>query len=130
MENIGRIIKSPEARKYIYLVVIGAIPVLVTYGLITEDSVDEIVILIGAILGLSATGLAVANTPSKVDELDSKIIEAEILADEIDDEMFEVNVEEIASNAVTEINEVKNMLAEILYRLDEEDALLEEELGE
>lgn len=130
MENIGKIIKSPEARKYIYAVVIGAIPLLVTYGLIAESSVDDITLLVGAILGFGATSLAVVNTPSKVDSIDGHIHEVEVLVEDIEGEVVETDVEAIASNAVEELVEVKSMLAEIIERLDEEGLALYEEMGE
>ena len=138
MENIGRFIKSAEARKYIYAVAIALIPLLVAYGIISEDNVDSITILIGAVLGLGTTALAVANTPTK--EVISKQTDKEI--DEVKEEdskkeleTIEESVTSITTEAITELGEVKLMLAEIIERLDSQEYedyqnYEEEELGE
>lgn len=132
MENIGRIIKNPEVRKYIYVVAIATIPLLVAYGIINEKDVDNITVFIGAVLGLGTTALAVANTPSTgvdntvensvepeedevidvdpIEEIESKVVDLEqqgLLSEE----------ESVAKDAIKEISEVKGMLSEILETL-------------
>lgn len=133
MENIGRIIKSPEARKYIYVVAIATIPLLVTYGVLNEGDVENITVFIGAVLGLGTTALAVANTPvdkpvdkpvetvdiveeeeeediSPIDEIENRVSDLEhqgLLSEE----------ESVAQDAMKEIGEVKGLLSEILKTL-------------
>lgn len=130
MENIGRIIKSPEARKYIYVVAIATIPLLVTYGILNESDVDNITVFIGAILGLGTTALAVANTPvdkpvETVDIIEEEEEEENISPiDEIENRVSDLEYqgllseeESVAEDAMKEISEVKELLSEILKTL-------------
>lgn len=132
MENIGRIIKNPEARKYIYVVAIAAIPLLVAYGIINENDVDNITVFIGAVLGLSTTALAVVNTPSTtvdnsvdnsvdiVEEEEEYIEPIESIENKVSDlerQGLLSEEESVAKDAIKEITEVKEMLSEILETL-------------
>lgn len=134
MENIGRIIKSPEARKYIYVVAIATIPLLVAYGLVNENDVDNITVFIGAVLGLGTTALAVANTPvgkpvenpvETVDTMEGEEEEEDISPiDEIESRVSDLEYqgllseeESVAEDAMKEISEVKELLSEILKTL-------------
>lgn len=63
-------IQNPRHRKYVYGIVLAAIPLLVLFGLITEDEVQVYLNLAAAILGLGSAGLALPNTPSKVHTVD------------------------------------------------------------
>lgn len=62
MEN--RIIKSPAARRYMYVVGVSLAALLVGYGLITAEHSGLWLSLLGAILGFNQVTSAV-NTPEK-----------------------------------------------------------------
>lgn len=131
MENLGRIIKSPEARRYVYTVIIAAIPLLVAYGIVNESDIDNITVFVGAILGFGTTVLAVANTPHAVDkpvetphyeELDSvNDIESQVV--ELEEQGLLSEEESVAKDAMNEITEVKELLSEILETLYLQDEL-------
>jgi hypothetical protein len=56
-------IRDPKVRKYIYIVVLSAVPLLLSYGIIAPESVQPWVNFAAALLGLGSTGLALPNTP-------------------------------------------------------------------
>lgn len=66
---MDRIIKNPQARRYIYGVVAAAIPILVIVGVISEDQVQLWLTFAAAVLGLGSAGLAAPNTPPKPDKV-------------------------------------------------------------
>lgn len=61
--NPARIIASPATRRRLYIVAAAAVPLLVFYGVITEDSAPLWIALAASVLGAGANGLAAANTP-------------------------------------------------------------------
>ena len=65
MAKIWAAITSREGRKTLYLVSLSAIPLLVAYGVITEDVAPLWVALVGSIL---APSMALAHMPPKADK--------------------------------------------------------------
>lgn len=65
--NLGKIIKSPKTRLWLYGIVGAASPLLVAYGAVTQDQAALWVGLAGAVLGTGGNALAAANTPTKDD---------------------------------------------------------------
>ncbi len=61
----SRIIHDTKTRKYIYGVVVAAIPLLVTLGVLTEDVAGQVALIAAAVLGVGTSGLAAANTDSE-----------------------------------------------------------------
>lgn len=61
---MNRIIKSPEARRYMYVVGVALAALLVGYGILTAESSGLWLSLLGALLGFSQVTSAV-NTPEK-----------------------------------------------------------------
>jgi hypothetical protein len=57
-------IKDPATRRYIYRVILAAIPLLLLFGIIQGDAVTPIANAAAALLGLGAAGLALPNTPA------------------------------------------------------------------
>lgn len=64
-EGPARIVLDPKVRKYIYGVSIPLIALLVGLGYVDEGTSALILTLVGAVLGVGTSTLAVANTPSK-----------------------------------------------------------------
>lgn len=58
----ARIVLDPKVRKYIYGVSIPLIALLVSLGLVDEGTSALVLTLVGAILGVGTSTLAVANT--------------------------------------------------------------------
>jgi hypothetical protein len=56
-----------ETRTYLYGIATAASPLLITFGIMSEGTTQQIVLVVAAILGVTAPGLAKANVP-KVDE--------------------------------------------------------------
>ena len=56
-------IKDPAIRRYVYGIVMAAIPILLLVGLITPDYVQPILNAAAAVLGLGTAALARPNTP-------------------------------------------------------------------
>lgn len=54
---------TPETRTYIYGIVTAAMPLLISFGALTEGTAQQVALLIAAILGVSAPALAKANVP-------------------------------------------------------------------
>ena len=65
MTKIWNAITSREGRKTLYLVSLSAIPLLVAYGVITEDVAPLWVALVGSIL---APSMALAHMPPKANK--------------------------------------------------------------
>lgn len=68
--NLGRVVRSPRARLYLYGVLGAAAPLLVTYGIVTDTEVALWLSLAGTILATGGLGLASANVPTERDERD------------------------------------------------------------
>lgn len=60
--NPARIIASPATRRRLYIIAAAAVPLLVFYGVLTEESAPLWISLAASILGAGAHGLAAANT--------------------------------------------------------------------
>lgn len=65
--NLGRVIRSPKARLYVYGVLGGAAPLLVAYGIVTDTEVALWLSLAGTVLATGGLGLASANVPTTED---------------------------------------------------------------
>lgn len=65
--NLGRVIRKPKTRLYIYGVLGAAAPLLVAYGIVTESEVSLWLSLAGTILATGGLGLASANVPTESD---------------------------------------------------------------
>ena len=61
----ARIVLDPRVRKYIYGVSIPLIALLVGLGLVDEGTSALVLTLVGAVLGVGTSTLAVANTHSE-----------------------------------------------------------------
>lgn len=61
-EGHARIILDPKVRAYVYGISIPLIALLVGVGVVTDGTAGLILNLVGAILGLGTSTLAVANT--------------------------------------------------------------------
>lgn len=67
-DNTGaRIVLDPKVRKYIYGVSIPLIALLVGLGIVDDGTSALILSLVGAVLGVGTSTLAVANTPKRDD---------------------------------------------------------------
>lgn len=53
---------SPQVRTYIYGICLAVVPILIGFGVITQEQAPLIIALIGSLLGL---GTAVAHRPTK-----------------------------------------------------------------
>jgi hypothetical protein len=62
MNNIWKKLTSREGRKSLYLISVAAIPLLVFYGVITQDAAPLWIALVGSIL---APSMALAHMPPK-----------------------------------------------------------------
>lgn len=56
---------TPETRRYIYGIVTAASPLLISAGLVSEGIVQQILLVIAAILGITVPSLANANVPKQ-----------------------------------------------------------------
>ena len=56
-------ITDPKIRRYIYATILGAIPLLLAYGVIGGEQVQAWTNFAAALLGIPAAGLALPNTP-------------------------------------------------------------------
>ncbi len=54
---------SPATRTYIYGITTAALPLLISFGAMSEGIAQQVSLLIAAILGVSAPALAKANVP-------------------------------------------------------------------
>ena len=66
--NLGRVIRSPKTRLYVYGVLGAAAPLLVAYGIVSEQHIALWLSLGGTILATGGLGLAAANVPTEVPE--------------------------------------------------------------
>lgn len=66
--NLGRVVRSPKARLYVYGILGAAAPLLVAYGIVTEQEVALWLSLAGTILATGGLGIAAANVPTERDE--------------------------------------------------------------
>lgn len=57
---------DPAIRRYVYGIVVAAIPILLLVGLITPDYVQPLLNAAAAVLGLGTAALALPNTPKDV----------------------------------------------------------------
>ena len=58
---------SQTTRAWLYRVGVAAVPILVAYGVLTEDVASQWLGLAGAALGLAQSAIAAANTPTRVE---------------------------------------------------------------
>jgi uncharacterized membrane protein len=54
---------TPETRRYIYGIVTAASPLIISAGIVSEGIVQQVLLVIAAILGVATPSLAVANVP-------------------------------------------------------------------
>lgn len=54
---------TPETRRYIYGIVTAASPLIISAGIVSEGTVQQVLLVIAAILGVTTPALAVANVP-------------------------------------------------------------------
>lgn len=54
---------KPETRTYFYGIVTAAMPLTISFGLMSEGVAQQVSLIIAAILGVSAPALAKANVP-------------------------------------------------------------------
>lgn len=66
--NVGRVVRSPKSRLYVYGILGAAAPLLVAYGIVTEQEVALWLSLAGTILATGGLGIAAANVPTERDE--------------------------------------------------------------
>lgn len=66
--NLGRVVRSPKARLYVYGILGAAAPLLVAYGIVTEQEVALWLSLAGTILATGGLGIAAANVPTERNE--------------------------------------------------------------
>jgi hypothetical protein len=52
---------TPETRRYIYGIVTAALPMLITMGALSEGLTQQIMLFVGAVLGVATPALANAN---------------------------------------------------------------------
>lgn len=55
-------LKDPKTRAYIYRVVSALVPLLILTGVMVPGISEAVLFLVAAVLGVGASGLAVANT--------------------------------------------------------------------
>ena len=63
---------TPETRRYIYGIVTAASPLIISAGIVSEGIVQQVLLVIAAVLGITTPALAVANVPkpeAKVEEV-------------------------------------------------------------
>lgn len=65
--NLGRVIRSPKGRLYLYGIVGAVLGVLLMYGYINEDELPRWLDLAAAILTPSTLAVAAANVPTRSD---------------------------------------------------------------
>lgn len=64
---------KPETRTYFYGIVTAAMPLTISFGLMSEGVAQQVSLIIAAILGVSAPALAKANVPK------SEVVEAPVI---------------------------------------------------
>lgn len=65
---------TPETRRYIYGIVTAASPLIIAAGLASEGTVQQVLLVIAAILGIATPSLAVANVPKPVEKVEEVIV--------------------------------------------------------
>lgn len=66
--NVGRVVRSPKNRLYVYGILGAAAPLLVAYGIVTDAEAALWLSLAGTILATGGLGIAAANVPTERDE--------------------------------------------------------------
>lgn len=56
---------TPQRRKYIYGIVLAALPLLVTFGILDDGTAGQVALIAAAVLGVGESALALANTPTE-----------------------------------------------------------------
>jgi len=62
--EVGRIVRDPRTRKYIYAVSIPVLALLVSLGVVADGTAGLILDVVAAVLGVGTSALAVVNTPA------------------------------------------------------------------
>lgn len=62
---------TPETRRYIYGIVTAASPLIISAGIVSEGTVQQVLLVIAAILGVATPSLAVANVPKPVEKVEA-----------------------------------------------------------
>lgn len=62
--NLGRVVRSPKTRLYLYGVLAALGPLLTYYGIVTDHEFKLWLSLAGTVLSTSGLLLAAANTPA------------------------------------------------------------------
>lgn len=65
--EVGRIVRDPRTRKYIYAVSIPVLALLVSLGVVADGTAGLILDVAAAVLGIGTSGLAAANTPKRTE---------------------------------------------------------------
>ena len=69
---------TAERRQWLYKVAVAAVPVMIAVGVVTGEMAQLILNVLAAVLGVSASGMALANlTPDNVFKLAVEIDEEE-----------------------------------------------------
>ncbi|MDS2171600.1 hypothetical protein Q7C18_02710 [Nesterenkonia sp. CL21] len=63
-----KLIKDRKTRKYLYRVSMALIPLLISFGFLNEDIAGDVALLLAAVFGFGAPGLADANTGDEPDQ--------------------------------------------------------------
>ena len=65
--NLGRVIRNPKTRLYLYGIAGAAAPLLVAYGIASEQEIALWLSLAGSILATGGLTVAAANVPTEQD---------------------------------------------------------------
>jgi hypothetical protein len=69
---------TAERRQWLYQVAVAAVPLMIAIGLVTGDMAQLILNVLAAVLGVSATGMALTNvTPDSVYKIAVEVDEDE-----------------------------------------------------
>ena len=78
MEIFDKGFWDAERRAWLYKVAVTAVPLLIAIGVVTGDMAQLILNVIAALLGVSASGMALSNlTPDNIIKVGLKIEESE-----------------------------------------------------
>ena len=66
---------TPETRRYIYGIVTAASPLIISAGIVSEGIVQQALLVIAAILGITVPSLAVANVPKPETKVETVVVE-------------------------------------------------------
>jgi hypothetical protein len=64
-DNLGRIIRDPRARLWLYGILVALVPALVLLGLVTDEQAQAWLNVAAAVLAVGGFGTAAANTPAR-----------------------------------------------------------------